>query len=130
MNEYLTLAVTLVSALGGIELLKMFFGYRANRQKESFNVTDVNLDLLKKQIEMMNEQIDTYNTKLTERNAKIDGVYAELRKCEEDYIRLLGELNDTKLDLERATYWKCLVCKCAKRRPPQLEVEPEGEEPV
>jgi hypothetical protein len=127
MTEYLTLAVTLASALGGIELLRMFLNYRANRQKESFSVTDINLDLHKKQIEIMSGQIDMYNSRIGEYDAKINGLYAELRRCEEERIRMLGELNDTKLDLERAKYWKCMIYKCTKRRPPQLEETEEGE---
>ena len=130
MTEYLTLAVTLASALGGIELLKLFFNWRTNRQKESLSVADAGTDVLKEQISIMQERINYLDATVKERTTKIDQAYKELRQSEEKRIGLVEESSRLNIALERAAYWKCLVCKCAKRKPPQLEMETEGEEPL
>lgn len=127
MSEYLTLAVTLASALGGIELLKMFFNWRTNRQKESLTVTDASLDVFKKQIDLMQERTDYLDSELKERNEKTGQLHRDLRACQEEKIALMGKISELEIRLERAAYWKCLICKCTKRKPPQLEMEAEEE---
>jgi peptidoglycan hydrolase CwlO-like protein len=135
MTDYLTLAITLSGALGGIEFLKMFFNWKTNKQKETLHVADANLDVLNKQTDMMQERINYLDTTLKERNEKVDAVYKELRESQAECITLMSEISDLKVQLERATYWKCLVCKCKKRLPPQWEVQQgteaaDGEEAV
>jgi septal ring factor EnvC (AmiA/AmiB activator) len=127
MTDYLTLAVTLASALGGIELLKMFFNWKTNRQKESLTVTDANLEVIKKQIGVMQERTDYLDAELKERNEKIGQLHRDVRARQEEKIVLMGKISELEIKLERAAYWKCLVCKCTRRKPPQLELEAEEE---
>ena len=127
MTDYLTLALTLASALGGIELLKMFFNWKTNRQKESLTVTDANLEVIKKQIGLMQERTDYLDAELKDRNEKIGQLHRDVRARQEEKISLMGKISELEIKLERTAYWKCLVCKCARRKPPQLELEAEEE---
>jgi hypothetical protein len=127
MTEYLSLAVTLASVLGGIELLKTFVHWRTNRQKESISVTDANMDVFGKQTDIMQERINYLDGVVKERNTKLDQVYRDLRESEEKRIEQGERISRLTLALERAGYWKCLVCKCSRRKPPQLEMEAETE---
>jgi hypothetical protein len=71
------------SALGGIELLKMFFNWKTNRQRESLGLMDARTDLTARQMNIMQERINYLDGVVKERSAKPDQVCRDLRESEE-----------------------------------------------
>jgi len=116
MADYLTLAITIIGSLGGIEALKLILYRNTNRQKEAISVVDANLNVTIRTVELLKGQIEHMNTLLKERSGKIDSLYLELRSLQEERIKHIQLI-------ERAKYWKCYVKGCNNRKPPHSETE-------
>lgn len=105
----------LVTALGGIEgvkqLLKWWMSRKTTARKE-----DAAADAAENENER--KQVDWLEKRMAERDAKIDGLYIELRKEQADKLQLIHDKHELELRLKEAEIKKCDVRGCGNRQPP------------
>lgn len=108
--------ITVLTALGGFEAVKWaanFFMNRSSIKKKS--------DAEAEAAQLTNEknQVGWLEDRIAQRDAKIDSLYIELRKVEDDRLRIVYEKHALELELKEANYNKCLVYDCQERKPPR-----------
>lgn len=107
--------VILVTALGGVEgikqLLKWWMFRKTDARKE-----DASADAVENENER--KQVDWLEKRMAERDAKIDGLYIELRKEQSDKLQVIHEKHELELRLKEAEIKKCDVRGCPNRQPP------------
>ncbi|WP_106831170.1 hypothetical protein [Parabacteroides pacaensis] len=108
--------ITVLTALGGFEAVKWtanFFMNRSSIKKKS--------DAEAEAAQLTNEknQVGWLEDRIAQRDAKIDSLYIELRKVEDDRLRIVYEKHALELELKEANYNKCLVYDCQDRKPPR-----------
>ena len=64
------------------------------------------------------QQSDYYEKRLNARDAKVDALYAELRKEQAAHIDTLHRMHEVELQLREAEVRKCHKRGCADRVPP------------
>ncbi len=107
--------IALVGTVGGIQGLveagKWWQSRKLNRRKEEAGVkaTEYQLD---------RQQIDWLEKRLAERDAKIDTIYAELRKEQTLRIEEIHHRHEAELQLAEAEARKCIIRDCSQRQPP------------
>lgn len=106
---------TLVGAVGGIqgivELGKWWYARKTEARKEDADITAI-------ENQNRRSQIDWLEKRLAERDAKIDTLYAELRKEQTLRIGEIHQRHEVELRLADADARKCLVRGCSHRQPP------------
>lgn len=108
--------ITIITTLGGFEAVKWGATFLMNRgsiKKKS--------DAEAEAAELANEknQVGWLEQRIAQRDSKIDSLYIELRKVEDDRLRLIYEKHALELELKEANYNKCLVYDCQERKPPR-----------
>lgn len=108
--------ITIISTLGGFEAIKWtanFFMNRNSIRKKS--------DAEAEAAQLTNEknQVGWLENRIAQRDGKIDALYVELRKVEDDRLRLVYEKHALELELKEANYNKCLIYDCQDRKPPR-----------
>lgn len=108
--------ITIITTLGGFEAIKWVSTFLMNRgsiKKKS--------DAEAEAAELANEknQVGWLEQRIAQRDSKIDSLYIELRKVEDDRLRLIYEKHALELELKEANYNKCLVYDCQERKPPR-----------
>lgn len=107
--------VTLVGTAGGIqgviETIKWWGSRKLTRRKDEADVSSL-------ENENGRKQIDWLEKRLAERDAKIDSIYAELRKEQELRLQELNGRHEVELKLTDAEARKCCVRGCSSRIPP------------
>lgn len=107
----LATAATIISALGGLELVKWLFNRKNSDRKEKADIRDQEIDTHQKQIER-------YEKRLSERDLKVDAIYRELREEQKKNLELIETNNKLELDKELLQHQKCEVRGCQNRKPP------------
>ena len=107
--------ITLVGTVGGIqgvvEIGKWWQTRKLDRRKEEADVKAT-------ENQVSRSQIDWLEKRLAERDAKIDAIYAELRKEQTLRIGEIHQRHEAELRLAEAEARKCLIRGCPQRQPP------------
>lgn len=108
--------ITLVGTIGGVqglvEIGKWWQTRKINRRKEE-------ADVRASENQVNRSQVDWLEKRLSERDAKIDAIYAELRKEQTLRIDEIHQRHEVELRLTEAEARKCLVRGCSSRIPPE-----------
>ncbi len=107
--------ITLVGTVGGIqgivEVGKWWQTRKLDRRKEEADVKAT-------ENQVSRSQIDWLEKRLAERDAKIDAIYAELRKEQTLRIGEIHQRHEAELRLTEAEARKCIIRGCPRRQPP------------
>lgn len=108
--------LTVITTLGGFEAIKWAANFFMNRQSIR-KKSDAEADAA--QLTNEKNQVGWLEDRIAQRDTKIDSLYIELRKVEDDRLRLIYEKHALELELKEANYNKCLVYDCQERKPPR-----------
>lgn len=97
----ITAAATIVTALGGLELIKFLLNRKTNRRIAEANAFDVQREALMEDYRRVQEEVD----KLKE---KVDELYAKVHQLENERLDLINENNKLRLALKEAEKHVCL----------------------
>lgn len=97
----ITAAATIVTALGGLELIKFLLNRKSNRKITEANAFDVAQSSWAKEYRRMQDEI-------TELNEKVDDLYDKVHQLENERLDLINENNSLRLQLKEAEKHVCL----------------------
>ena len=97
----ITAAATIVTALGGLELIKFLLNRKSNRKITEANAFDVAQNSWVKEYRRMQDEI-------TELNKKVDDLYDKVHQLESERLDLINENNSLRLQLKEAEKHVCL----------------------
>ena len=97
----ITAAATIVTALGGLELIKFLLNRKSNRKITEANAFDVAQSSWVKEYRRMQDEI-------TELNKKVDDLYDKVHQLESERLDLINENNSLRLQLKEAEKHVCL----------------------
>lgn len=97
----MTAAATIVTALGGIELIKFLLNRKTNRKVAEANAFDVERKALMEDYKRVQEEVDKLNEKVNE-------FYERVHALEGERLDLIRENNELKLALKEAEKKACL----------------------
>ncbi len=97
----ITAAATIVTALGGLELIKFLLNRKSNRKITEANAFDVAQSSWVKEYGRMKDEI-------TELNKKVDDLYDKVHQLESERLDLINENNSLRLQLKEAEKHVCL----------------------
>lgn len=107
--------ITLLGTAGGlqcvVEAVRWWLSRKLRRREDEAAVSAV-------ENENDRKQTDWLESRLAERDAKIDAIYAELRKEQELRIGEIYQRHEVELRLAEAEARKCCVRGCQNRIPP------------
>lgn len=109
----LTAAATIVTALGGLELIKFLLNRKSNRKISEASAFDVAQTSWVKEYQRMQNEIK-------ELNDKVDDLYEKVHQLETERLDLINENNQLRLQLKEAEKHVCLQPddKCIQRLNP------------
>ena len=107
--------VVLITALGGIEGVKQLAKWWVNRRYER-RKADASADLA--EFDAERQQVDWLEKRLAQRDAKVDALYGEVRKLENEKLELVYRNHELELQLKEAIIKRCDVRGCSGRKPP------------
>lgn len=110
--------VVLVTALGGIEGIKQLLKWWMSRKTEA-RKEDASADAVEDENER--KQVDWLEKRITQRDAKIDCIYTELRNEQSDKLSWIHKCHELELQLKDAEYNRCdrPDSDCSRRIPPR-----------
>lgn len=111
ISEIFTLMGTVGGIQGLVEIGKWLQSRKLDRRKEEAGVTAT-------ENQVGRQQIDWLEKRLAERDAKIDAIYAELRKEQTLRIEEIHQRHEAELRLAEAEARKCIIRGCPQRQPP------------
>lgn len=126
LNQYrvnidLTNIITIIGTMGGIEAFRQAITAWRNRKtdarKEDAAADSLEIDNEKKQVSWLEDRI-------TQRDLKIDALYAELRKEQSDKLDEIQKRHEAELSLKDAEHNRCdrSDSDCGRRIPPRLGI--------
>lgn len=109
----LTAAATIVTALGGLELIKFFLNRKTDRRVAEANAFDVERKALLEDYKRVQGEVD-------ELKAKVDELYKRLHSLETERLDLIKRNNELEIQLKEAEKHVCLQPddKCLRRLNP------------
>lgn len=111
----MTTILSLITAMGGLEAVKWLMRYityrKTDARKEEASVDELEEENRRKKVDWLEER-------LTLRDEKIDGLYVELRKEQEDKISWIHKCHEMELAQKESEIKKCEIRGCVKRLPP------------
>jgi hypothetical protein len=111
----ITTILAFITAMGGLEAVKWAVRYitcrKTEARKEEASVSGLEEENRRKKVDWLEER-------LTLRDEKIDGLYAELRKEQEDKIDWIHKCHEVELVQKELEVKKCEFRGCAQRIPP------------
>lgn len=107
--------LTILGALGGFETIKWIVNFYVNRQTNA-RKEDASADAMENENER--KQIAWLEDRIAQRDAKIDAIYAELRKEQSVHLEDIHKKHELELRLKEAEIKKCDVRGCVNRQPP------------
>lgn len=111
----MTTILALITAMGGLEAVKWLVRYincrGTDARKEEASVNGLEEENRRKKVDWLEER-------LTLRDEKIDGLYVELRKEQEDKISWIHKCHEVELIQKESEIKKCEIRGCVKRLPP------------
>ena len=99
----ITTILALITAMGGLEAVKWLVKYITCRK------TDARKE---------EASVNSMEEGLTQRDEKIDGLYIELRKEQEEKIDWIHKCHEVELIQKESEVKKCEIRGCVKRMPP------------
>jgi hypothetical protein len=114
--------ITVIGALGGLELVKFLYQSLANRktdrrreiasaEKEEVNVQSDEIENLIKLQEHHNKLIDAKDSKISELRDRI-------RDFRDKELEMARKMNEKDLEIQLMKIYKCEIRGCAQRKPP------------
>ena len=97
----ITAAAAILTALGGLELIKFLLNRKSNRKITEANAFDVAQSSWVKEYRRMQDEI-------TELNKKVDDLYDKVHQLESERLDLINENNSLRLQLKEAEKHVCL----------------------
>ena len=97
----LTAAATIVTALGGLELIKYLLNRKTAKRVEEANAFDVQREALMKDYERVQGEVD-------ELKKKVDELYKRLHQLEGERLELIRRNNELEIQLKEAEKHVCL----------------------
>lgn len=97
----ITASATIVTALGGIELIKFLLNRKANSRIAEANAFDVERKAILEDYKRVQEEVD-------ELKKKVDALYKKLHSLETERLDLIRENNELRLALKEAEKHVCL----------------------
>ena len=101
--------------MGGLEAVKWLVRYitcrKTDARKEEASVNSMEEENRRKKVDWLEER-------LTQRDEKIDGLYIELRKEQEEKIDWIHKCHEVELIQKESEVKKCEIRGCVKRMPP------------
>lgn len=102
-------------AMGGLEAVKWMVRYiscrKTDARKEEADVSSL-------EEENRRKKVDWLEDRLAQRDEKIDGLYIELRKEQEEKIDWIHKCHEVELAQKESEVKKCEIRGCVKRIPP------------
>lgn len=111
LNEWLAL----LGALGGGSTITWGIMFWVNR-KTNARKEDATADSMEDENER--KQVAWLETRITQRDAKIDALYVELRQEQAEKLNLIHKNHGLELKNTELAYRKCDVRGCQNRQPP------------
>lgn len=114
INDWLTI----IGALGGLEAIKWIANFYVNR-KTNARKEDASADSMENENER--KQVDWLEDRIAQRDAKIDGLYTELRNEQGDKLTWIHKCHELELQLKDAEHNRCdrPDNECNRRIPPR-----------
>lgn len=97
----LTAAATIVTALGGLELIKFFLNRKTDRRVAEANAFDVERKALMEDYRRVQGEVD-------ELKEKVDELYKRLHQLEGERLELIRRNNELEIQLKEAEKHVCL----------------------
>ena len=109
----MTAAATIVTALGGIELIKFLLNRKTVKRVEEANAFDVERKALMEDYRRVQEEVD-------ELKKKVDELYKRLHQLEGERLELIRRNNELEIQLKEAEKHVCLQPddRCLQRLSP------------
>ena len=106
----LTAAATIITAMGGLELIKFLLNRKTIKKIDEANAFKVQRDALMEDYRRVQKEVDDLN-------AKVEELYKRLHKLENERLDLINENNALKLALKEAEKHICMQPddKCLRR---------------
>lgn len=111
LNEWLAL----IAALGGWEAVRWGITFWTSR-KTNARKEDAVADAAENENER--KQIAWLEDRIAQRDAKIDGLYAEMRQEQKAHLETIHKFHESELKLKEAEIRRCDIRSCANRQPP------------
>lgn len=111
LNEWLAI----IGTLGGFEAIKWVVNFYVNR-KTNARKEDASADAMENENER--KQVAWLEDRISQRDAKIDALYIELRQEQAAHLDEIHKRHETELKLKEAEMKRCDVRGCDKRQPP------------
>ena len=105
--QVIEIVVSVITALGGWEMIKYCMTRKTNRRKEEAEADNVEFNVLR-------EAMDFLQTQLKEKEQRFAEQTDLVRKQNLDILQLNKEKAQLELDLQR---YKCVIKGCTKRDP-------------
>lgn len=111
----ITTILAFITAMGGLEAVKWVARYitcrKTDIRKEEASACNL-------EEENRRKKVDWLEDRLTQRDEKIDGLYIELRKEQEEKIDWIHKCHEIELIQKESEIKKCEIRGCSKRLPP------------
>lgn len=109
----MTAAATIVTALGGLELIKFFLNRKTDRRVAEANAFDVERKALMEDYRRVQGEVD-------ELKEKVDELYKRLHQLEGERLELIRKNNELEIQLKEAEKHVCLQPddRCLRRLNP------------
>lgn len=101
IGSFMTAAATVVTALGGIELVKYLLNRKSNSRIAEANAFDVERKALLEDYKRVQSEVDDLKK-------KVDELYKKLHSLETERLDLIRENNELRLALKEAEKHVCL----------------------
>lgn len=111
LNEWLSV----LGAIGGLEAIRWVVTFLVNRKTDA-RKEDATADSMEDENER--KQVAWLEARITQRDAKIDALYVELRQEQAEKLNLIHKNHGLELKNTELTYKKCDVRGCQNRQPP------------
>lgn len=99
------IVISLVSTLGGIELIKLLFYRKTYRRKEE-------AEALGSEVKAFSEYIAKYEERIASRDNKIDELYLQLREAQKEILALMERVDRLELEKDVLALQKCSNKEC------------------
>lgn len=110
----ITTVVAFITAMGGLEAFKWAARYitfrKTDVRKEEVAVCNLEEDVQRKKVDWLEDR-------LTQRDEKIDSLYAELHKEQQEKIDWIHKCHEVELVYKELEVKRCEVRGCTKRVP-------------
>lgn len=107
--------IAFITALGGVEAIKWVVRF-VTCHKTDVRKEEASVDCLEE--ENRRKKVDWLEERLTQRDEKIDGIYAELRKEQEEKIGWMNRCHEVELLQKESEIKRCDKRGCERRIPP------------